>query len=102
MVNLEAVLFQVKFEESIRSPAVDAKGTRPETSEETRRFVVEAVVEVIAVVEANGKVLNEAELLLNIPSAVKLPVKYPAPATLNVEAGLVVPMPTLPPKKAAA
>ena len=51
---------------------------------------------VSAVDEAYGNTLVNDELLLKMPSAVKLPVRYPAPETANSAPGVEVAIPTLP------
>ena len=51
---------------------------------------------VSAVDDAYGNTLVNDELLLKIPSAVRLPVRYPAPETANKAPGEEVAIPTFP------
>ena len=134
---------KVRSESSVNAPAVVMYGTRPEVSEETVRFVLEAVpkypvpetesavvlaygntdavVEVAKYLAAVGVELATSAPVLSVvrimfvpipvndsvPVAVMLPaVRFPEmralPCTLNARLGLVVPIPTFPPKNCAA
>lgn len=71
LAGVRVVPSNVRLAESVKAPAVVMYGTRFEVSEETVRFVVEAVVAVSIVVEAYGMVavvpLSEIEELMKVP-----------------------------------
>ena len=69
----------VRSESSVNVPAVVRNGSLLAVSEETVRLVVEAVFDVIAVVEANGKVLNEFDVEVMAPAMSRVEVAVIAP-----------------------
>jgi hypothetical protein len=93
---------KAKFEKSVPAtaaitcPPVVVLSSEPEAIPEIQRFVVEAVVAVIMVVEAYGKVDAEDEVEVMVPPTKRLLEMYPEPCTAKREPGVVVPTPTFP------